>query len=75
MMTPPLPLSCTMFEGQHGEEQNALRSAIMTASIYAGFIGEYAEYDRLKVVARTSMTVELVDALYRHGYRIVREER
>lgn len=36
----------------------------------AGHKGEYAEYEWLERVARTSMIVELVQSLHRHGYQI-----
>lgn len=64
------PLTHAPFVGEDALEQNALRSAIYNAAIHAGHEGEYAEYDWLQEVPRTSMTVELVSALHRLGYRI-----
>lgn len=64
------PLSYTLFAGECSEEYNALRSALRTAAEDFGHIGEYAEYEWLDVVPRTSMVVELVNALHRHGFKI-----
>lgn len=66
------PLSHTLFEGKFGEELNALRSALTTAAKNAGHTGEYPEYDWMGNAPRTSMIVELVDALHEHGYSIVK---
>ena len=68
----PLPLTCDVFGGKHALEYNALRSAMTTAARMAGHTGEYAEYEWLDEVPRTSLTVELVDALHRHGFTIQR---
>ena len=68
-----LPLSHTCFGGRLGEQQNALRSALATAAKRAGFTDEYAEYQYLHNIPRTSLTVELVDALESHGYQITKK--
>lgn len=65
-----LPLSHTSFGGLHSEQYNALRSALRTAALEAGYKGEYAEYNWLDDVPRASMSIALVDALHRHGYQI-----
>lgn len=67
------PLSHELFTGERSTEYNALRSAIRTAAENSNESGEYAEYDWLAKVPRTSMTVELVDALHEHGYQITKE--
>jgi hypothetical protein len=68
------PLSHQPFAGEGSTECNALRSAIRTAAENAGCKGEYAEYEWLKDVPRTSMAVELVYALRQHGYSIQRDD-
>lgn len=70
----PLPLSHTPFGGENAEEYNALRSALSTAAKLSGHTGEYAEYDWIENVARTSLVCELVQALHKHGYRIKSEK-
>ena len=67
-----LPLTSTCFGGSSGEACNALRSALTTAAKRSGHKGEYAEYDYLARIARTSLIVELVDALKDHGYCITK---
>ena len=68
----PLPLTCHMFGGRNGEEENALRSAMTTAAHDAGCAGEYKEYAWFAESGRTTIAVGLVEALHRHGYRIVK---
>ncbi len=67
-----LPLTSILFGGEGSEEYNALRSALATAALHNGYHGENFEYGWLEEVPRTSMIVELVDALHRHGYEIRR---
>lgn len=64
------PLSCNMFGGENSEQYNALRSALTTAAHEAGFTGEYCEYEWIEKTPRTSLIVNLVDALHLHGYEI-----
>lgn len=64
------PLSHTSFGGATGEECNALRSALATAAKDMGHEGQNAEYAYLEQAPTTSLVVELVDALHRHGYAI-----
>lgn len=64
------PLSCSMFGGKHSDQYNALRSALTTAAKEAGYSGEYCEYEWIEKSPRTSLIVNLVDALHSHGYEI-----
>lgn len=63
-------LSCSMFGGKHSDQYNALRSALTTAAKEAGYEGEYCEYGWVEKTPRTSLVVNLVDALHSHGYEI-----
>ena len=64
------PLTHKSFGGKDAEAQNALRSALTTAAANAGHEGEYSEYDWLEEIPRTSLVIELLQALQEHGYTI-----
>ena len=76
-------MSCTMFGGEESEQLNALYSALRDAAERHGFSGEYKEYEfmegtpeyqliqELKKKPRTSLVVQMVDALHAMGYDIV----
>ena len=63
-----------MFGGSNAEAYNALRSAITTAASDAGYGNEeYGDYQWMDETPGTSMVVEIVNSLLKHGYRIVKE--
>jgi len=64
------PLSCDIFGGKRSDEYNAVRSALTTAANNSGHKGEYCEYEWLTNTPKTSLVVELVDALHEHGYEV-----
>ena len=66
----PLPLSCDSFGGKYADQYNALRSAMTTAARLSGHEGEFPEYEWLEKTPRTSIVVELVNALHAHGFYI-----
>lgn len=61
------------FGGRRAEGMNALRAAIKKAAANNGFSGEYADYEFLEKMPRTSMVIYIVNALGELGYEIQRK--
>ena len=68
----PLPLHDTPFLGIKGEQQNALNSALITATLEADFLDVHSY---LESIHKSDIVVGLVTSLNRHGYRIEKDER
>lgn len=68
-------LKCEMFGGEDGEEQNALMSALYKASdqMDLGKDKNYNMYCFLGQTPKTSLIVELIDALHLIGYKIIKK--
>jgi hypothetical protein len=60
------------FVGLGADEYNAMRQALRDAATHHGFSGEYAEYDFLAEIPRTSLSMALVNALHERGFSIRR---
>lgn len=64
-------LTCKMFGGEGEEEYNALMSALQDCAENRG--GDKEIYSYLEDTLKTSLIVEMVDALHTFGYKIIKE--
>ena len=63
------------FGGKHADQYEAMKRALHDAAVWHGVPrSEYMIYAYLEEVPKTSLVVELVDALHRGGYRITRSQ-
>lgn len=65
-------LKCDNFGGENGEELNAMMSALIEAAEADDSKDNAKIYDFLDL-PKTSLIVELVDALHAIGYKIVKK--
>ncbi|MCX6785940.1 MAG: hypothetical protein NTZ18_03770 [Candidatus Komeilibacteria bacterium] len=70
-MTSSNQLKCDMFGGENGEQCNALMSALIVAAGSQDVKDNECIYSFL-ALPKTSLIVELVDALNKLGYKIIK---